>query len=55
MGPFLEQRGIAKATFQSISRYEDYLYGKKEITEEMLLQAQNEKLVLMELLKKEKS
>ena len=54
MGPFLEQRGIAMTTFRTISRYEDYLYGKKEITEEMLLQVQNEKLVLMELLKKEK-
>lgn len=52
--PFLEQRGITMTTFQTISWYEDYLYGKKDITEEMLLQAQNEKLVLMELLKKEK-
>lgn len=54
LSPFLEQREMTIASFQTISWYEDYLYGKKKITEEMLMQAQKEKLVLLEFLKKER-
>lgn len=54
LSPFLKQREMTIASFHTISWYEDYLYGKKKITEEMLMQAQKEKLVLLEFLKKER-
>lgn len=52
--PFLEQEEVGMTLLQSIGWYEDYLYGQKLITDEMLKQAQEEKLMLLEILSKRK-
>lgn len=52
--PFLAQEEVGMTSLQTIGWYEDYLYGHKEITEEMLKQAQEKKMMLLEILRKNK-
>lgn len=52
--PFLEQEETDVMVLQTIRCYESYLYGQKEIAEEMLQQAENERQVLLGILKEKK-
>ena len=48
---FLEMHQLSSEEFCTISIYEDFLYGNREISSEMLLQAKKEKDIFLSLLK----